>query len=293
MHLYSPDVNADPAGWAAAHGEARWASMSVRRRRDGRPVQAFPSLDALLASMDDAGIERAVLQGWYWEQPASCADQNTFFAACIRSHPDRLAAFAAVHPGPGVAAARAEVRRAFDSGLAGIGELFPAAQGFSTKDPVLREVVGLAGELGMPVAFHATDPEGRHYPGRQETPAGEFLALARDFPSTSIILAHWGGMLPVRHPEALRLPNLWYDTAASPLLYDSGVWLRFIGGTGPERVLFGSDFPLNSYPSLDAGPSLARMVSEVRGAGLSADALAALLGGNAERLLGEGRWIRA
>jgi predicted TIM-barrel fold metal-dependent hydrolase len=284
VHLYPPEVNRNPAGWAAARGETRWAALATRRRSDGRPVQSFPSLPELLASMDGAGVERAVLLGWYWEDLATAAEQNRFFAECVRAHPDRLSAYAALHPAAGREATLAEVRRSRDDGLTGIGELFPAAQGFSPEDPVFREALALAGELRMPVNCHATDPDGAAHPGRMETPPGDFLRWARDFPSTTFILAHWGGLLPLRAPEAAELPNLYYDTAASPLLYDDGIWRRFIGTTGPERVLFGSDFPLNLYPKGEPGNSWVRIAEEARASGLDAAALAAVLHDNALRV---------
>jgi predicted TIM-barrel fold metal-dependent hydrolase len=286
VHLYPPEVNRDPPGWAAAAGETRWAALCTRRRRDGRPVQSFPSVADLLASMDEAGVERAFLLGWYWENAATAEGQNRFFSECVRAHPDRLSAYAAWHPAGGREAALAEVRRSRDGGLIGIGELFPAAQGFSATDPVFLEALALAAELRLPVNLHATDPDGPAYPGRMETPPGDFLRWARDFPATTFVLAHWGGLLPLRAPEAAGFSNLYYDTSASPLQYDSGIWRRFIGTTGPERVLFGSDFPLNLYPKQDIKTSWIHFVEEARKSGLDPAALAAVLRGNALRLAG-------
>ena len=284
-HLYPPEVNGDPAGWAAANREPRWAALCTRRRRDGRPVQAFPGPDGALAAMDEAGVDRAILLGWYWENPGSCAGQNRFLAECVRRHPDRFSAFAAVHPGAGAEAMLAEIRRAREEGFLGLGELSPHAQGFSPDSPVWGEALALAGELGLPVNLHVSDPDGRPYPGRVETPAEDFLRLARRFPRTAFILAHWGGLLPLRQPEAAALPNLHYDTAASPLSYGPQIWARFVGSVGHERVLFGSDFPLNLYPKLDPEPRMDRFVAEARAAFLSSEALAAVLAGNSARLM--------
>ena len=128
--------------------------------------------------------------------------------------------------------------------------------------------------------LHVTDPESRPFPGRVETPAGDFLRLARAFPTITFILAHWGGLLPLRDASALSLANVFYDTAASPLLYDAGIWKRFMAAVPTERVLFGSDFPLNLYPRLDELPDMGRLVEEARTAGMDG----AVMGGNAARL---------
>ncbi len=265
VHLYPPEIGRDPAAGAAASGEEGWAAMCVRRRRDGRAVQSFPNLDGLLKAMDAADIERSVLLGWYWRRPENCALQNRFYATCIRRHPDRLSAFAAVPPAAGPEAALAEVRRARDDGLCGLGELSPHAQGGGgIGEAGLRAALGFAADEGLPVNVHATDPEGRPYPGRVETPLEDFLRLAGDFPAATFILAHWGGMLPVRLAGRPLPGNLLFDTAASPLLYDDRVWPTFIAAAGAERVLFGSDYPLNLYPRLDAEADPRRFLAEAR-----------------------------
>jgi predicted TIM-barrel fold metal-dependent hydrolase len=285
VHLYPPEVNGDPAGWAKANGERRWSELCTRRRRDGRAVQGFPSVDGLLRSLDSAGLERAVLLGWYWENPDNCARQNRFYAQCVRLHPDRLAAFATVHPAAGPAAIREEIRRACGEGLVGLGELSPHSQGFPIEDRAWGEALELAAQLRLPVNLHVTDPDGRPYPGRVASPLEDFLRIAREFPRTNFILAHWGGLIPLRFSEAAALPNLYYDTAASPLLYDAGIWRRFATLAGQGRVLFGSDHPLNLYPASGSEAEIGPLVSEARASGLSAEELGALLRGNAERLI--------
>ena len=166
VHLYPPEVGRDPVAWAARAGEPQWSALCTRRRRDGRRVQAFPTVDELLREMDAAGISRAVLLGWYWEKSTTCAWQNRFYAECIRAHSDRLSAFGTVQPTAGRGVAVAEVRRAHGEGLIGLGEISPHSQGVAIDDPTLAEVLRLAGELRMPVNLHVTDPDGRAYPGR-------------------------------------------------------------------------------------------------------------------------------
>jgi predicted TIM-barrel fold metal-dependent hydrolase len=283
VHLYPPELNAAPEAWAAAQREPHWAALCTRRRRDGRPVQGFPDVDTLLRELDRAGIDRAVLLGWYWENPSTCAWQNRFFGACVRAHPDRLDAFATLHPGAGSEATRTELRRARDEGLAGLGELSPHSQHFAIDDPVFSLALELAGQWRMPVNLHVTDPAGRSYPGRVETPREDFGQLARRFPATTFILAHWGGLWPLAAEAGDAVPpaNVYYDTAASPLLYDAGVWARVLPRVGADRVLFGSDYPLDLYPRAAERDGLARFVAEARSGGADGG----VMGENAARLL--------
>lgn len=258
VHLYPAAVNRDPAAWAAANGEPHWATLCTRRRKDGRPVQLFPNVDELLRTMDAAGVERSVLLGWYWETPAACAQQNRFYADCVRAHPDRLSAFATVHPADG--AALVEVHWAREQGFCGLGELSPHSLGIAVGDPRWRDVLALAGELALPVNLHVTEPESRPFPGRVETPLEDFVTMARDFPRTRFILAHWGGGLAFQ-PRMRAAANVWFDTAASPLLYGPDVWTQAVAAVGAERLLFGSDFPLRLYPTQEEGDGLATFVA--------------------------------
>ena len=62
-----------------------------------------------------------------------------------------------------------------------------------------------------------------------------------------------GGGLPFyemnpRYKELFQ--NVRYDTAANPLLYDIKSIKAVISMVGPDRLLYGSDFPLLLYPSV-------------------------------------------
>ncbi len=286
VHLYPPEIAAAPAAWAERAGERHWAELCTRRRRDGRPVQEFPTVDGLLRAMDAAGIGRAWLLGWYWERAETAAWQNRFYAACVRAHPDRLAAFGAVQPAAGPDAATAEIRRMREEGLIGIGELSPHTQEGGIGGEGLAATLTLAGELGLPVNLHVTDPAGRAYPGRVETPPADFAVLAERYPETQFVLAHWGGRIGAWRPEVARRDNVWFDTAASPLLYADAAWPELLRECGAgDRVLFGSDYPLVLYPKLETAAELGRLVAAAKAGGASD----AVLGGNAVRLLRGGR----
>ena len=281
VHLYPPEIAVNPAAWAATCGERHWAKLCTRRRADGRAVQGFPSVDELLREMDRADVARAVLLGWYWEKPETCAWQNRFYADCVRAHPDRLDAFATLHPRGDHGGVLGEIQFAYDAGLIGLGELSPHSQGYTIDDPVFCAALTRAGELKLPVNLHVTDPAGRTYPGRIETPLADFSRLTREFPAVTFILAHWGGLLPLRDESARNLANVFYDTAASPLMYGPDIWSRFLAVMPAERVLFGSDYPLNLYPKLDADPAMTRLIDEAKTGGAGE----AVLRGNATRLL--------
>jgi len=267
VHLYPPEANRDPVVWGLDKGERSWVEMCTRRRKSGLPVQDFPTVDELLLEMDTADVERAVLLGWYWTSAETCAAQNRFYATCVQAHPDRLSAYATFQPTAGSAILQEELRRTQDEGFVGVGELSPHSQGYSVTDAVFRELLQQAANRKWPVNLHVTDPISRDYPGRVETPLLDFVQLAGTHAEVTFILAHWGGLLPLRESSAVELKNLFYDTAASPLLYDVSVWARFLATVPEDKILFGSDFPLNVFPTREPKAGMTRFVSEAKLAG--------------------------
>lgn len=285
LHLYAPEVAADPVGWAATRGETWWSACVAPPGR--RSLQGWATVDRLLRDMDRAGVELAVMLGWYWQHQSTCDEQNAWFADWCHRHPDRLRAFAAVQPAAGPAAVEA-TRRALDAGLCGIGELFAQAQGFGYRDETFAALVALAEERHVPFNLHVTDPVFAGAAGTPATPLAEFVELAAAHPGATFILAHWGGGLPLyelNHRVHTRLGNVFYDTSASALLYEPRIFRHMVDLIGAERIVFGTDYPLLTHPRETREPGLELSVRDALGAGVDPAALDAILGGNLRRLL--------
>ena len=235
--------------------------------------------EELVAAMDEDAVDAAVALGYGWCQPDVARESNDYLLDAAARFPGRIVPFCSVHPGWGDEALR-EVERCLAGGAAGIGELHPTSQGISlASDERLPELMALAGQRGLPVVVHASEPVGHRYPGKGTTYPQELMALVERFPDARIVLAHWGGGLPfyALMPEVrAALANTYFDTAASPFLYGPAVFATVAAAAGAERVLLGSDFPLVR----------AKRVADEARATLSAVDAAAVLGGNAARLLG-------
>jgi hypothetical protein len=122
------------------------------------------------------------------------------------------------------------------------------------------------------------------------TPLDGYLRLAREYPDATFILAHWGGGLAFREAEgAAQLPeNLYFDTAASPLLYRPAVFREAIDRVGAGRIIYGSDYPLMLYPRSGDGPGFSRFLADISAAGLTPAERDQILGSNIRRLLSPG-----
>ncbi|MCX5909724.1 MAG: amidohydrolase family protein, partial [Deltaproteobacteria bacterium] len=133
-------------------------------------------------------------------------------------------------------------------------------------------------EQQVPCLFHANEPVGHDYPGKSRGDLHSIYRLLQKLPENRIILAHWGGgfFFYELMPEVGRAArNVFYDTAASPYLYEPRIYNLALKIIGKERILFGSDFPLLSPP---------RYFAELEQCRLTKTALAGIKGGNAQRL---------
>jgi predicted TIM-barrel fold metal-dependent hydrolase len=108
-------------------------------------------------------------------------------------------------------------------------------------------LIDVATSYARPIMLHASEAPGHRYRGKgTATPEKlvEWLGNAQDI---DVVLAHWGGGLPFYElmPEVRRLTRrVFYDSAATTYLYAFDVFPRVIDLVGPDRVLFGTDFPL-------------------------------------------------
>lgn len=281
IHAYPEAVFHDPRGWAEPYGESWWADCVAPRDRPS--IQGWADVDTLLHDMDAAGVDQAVMLGWYWQNQSTCEKQNRWMAAWRDAHADRLLAFAAVNPAAGSIAIE-QTRRWLDAGFVGIGELLDRVQGYRYGYECFAELVALAEEYGVPFNLHVTDPKLNAKAGMQPTSLNEFVALGKQHPDTRFILAHLGGGLPWRSPTPLPA-NLYFDTAAGPLIYEADVYPRAIQQVGADKILFGSDYPLRIYPRESRRPEMGRFVDEIHGLNLPVADFDAIMGGNLISLL--------
>lgn len=246
----------------------------------GSPKARMATADDLLASMDADGVDISVTFPFGWRDPGLAEECNSYVIQAMRDHPGRLIGLAAVQPLAGKRAI-AELERCAWAGMPGFGELMPHGQGYRLSDtPLLAPLVEAAEHLGMFALTHTSEPVGHFYPGKGDVIPSELQAFAVAFPRLRVVAAHWGGgfpfyeLMPEVHAAAA---NVWYDSAASLYLYQPQVFAEVARISGPEKILWGSDFPLLAQR---------RMLDYARASGMSDDDLALALGGNAVKFLG-------
>ena len=278
-------------------------------------ISEFVDIDGILAAQDEAGVDRVLLCPWvpllyYDAEPeeglARARIQNDALAGLARDHPDRVTALGALPLQDPELAAR-ELQDVMARGeLKGV-EVAASVRGVFLGDDRFEPFWEAAESTGAVVFIHPTT-RGFDSPAFQDyylwntvanpletATAGAHMVVAgvmERHPELRVLLAHGGGALlavrgRLRHahgfqPQAksrLRespedsIRRFYFDT----LTHDDALLRALIDYAGPDHVLLGSDYPF------DMGDQ--RHVDTVRGLGLAPDVEAAILAGNAERLL--------
>ena len=243
------------------------------------PAARLVGVDALIAAMDEDGVDHAVVFGFPWRRLATAQANNDYILEAVARHPGRLVGLCCLDPAADGAAA--EVERCLAAGMAGIGELAFYTGGIEAADlDRLEPLMALCRNGGRLALIHTNEPVGHVYPGKTANTLRQIYDLVGRFPENRIVLAHWGGGIffysLLKKEVRQRLANVWFDTAASPFLYDPRIWRVARDTVGVEKILFGTDFPLLRTP---------RYCKDLDASGLTPAEKATVLGGNAAALL--------
>jgi predicted TIM-barrel fold metal-dependent hydrolase len=244
------------------------------------PKAKLGTVEVLLEAMERDCVHRAVVFGFPWSTTDLMMRHNDYVLESAAKHAPALIPFGCVDPlGSG---SLGEAERCLTNGARGLGEL--AIYGPADEQIALRcfeDLIGCCKMLDSMMLVHANEPVGHWYPGKAPLGLDFYYALARLAAGMPLILAHWGGglgfyeLLKKDAPETLG--KVYYDTAASPFLYQPSMYARMVAIVGVQRILFGSDYPLLS-------PS--RYFREMTEAGLSSEEIRAISGQNAAVLFG-------
>jgi len=238
----------------------------------GDPKAKIATAEDLLASMDATGVDISVVLGFAWQEHELIVRHNEYlFEAAARSD-GRLLPFTTINMA--AQGAEREVRRCAADGAHGIGELRPENQGWDLNGGEGALLADLARELGLVLLFHVTEPEGNDYPGRRGCEMSRFTEFATKNRDLSIVGAHLGGGLYSRVSSP---PNVYVDTAAQVFLYTGEAVDAVLRAVPTDRLLFATDAPLVRQ---------LRQIDEVHHVYHDPAERAAVMGGNAARLLG-------
>jgi len=244
------------------------------------PKAKLATADELIASMDRDGVDIAVVLNYGWTTHQLCVEVNDYIIESVNRYPDRLIGFCNIQP-ESMDNAIHEIERCAEAGIKGVGEIRPDIQSFDFGNPEsMSPLIDVMQRNNLILLTHASEPVGHHYPGKGKATPELLYNFIKTYPDVKVVCAHWGGGLPfyALMPEVREsMGNVFFDTAASPFLYNSQIYKQVIQLVGADKILFGSDYPL--IPQR-------RYLKEIDSIDLSREYKENMLYGNAARLLG-------
>ena len=281
--------------------EVTWRDGVQVVRRDGREIRSAPrefsDLARILEEQDHAGVDVVVLCPWVDLCGVEVERQNEALAALAGP---RVRVLGTVDPA--LPDQLVELMR--DGSFGGV-EIPAAPNGAYLGDARFREFWAAAEETAALVFVHpssrgfALPAMDEHYlwntvgnPVETALTAAHMLGagVLDEHPRLRVLLAHGGGALPALrgrlareqeiHPPGRDVATALRRFHVDTVVHDPDVLRGLVELFGAERVLLGSDYPF------DMGTE--RPVEIVRALGLASGDEAAILGGNALRLLQAG-----
>lgn len=297
-HCHLASSQCIPAGFFA--GVA--ANMGAKMRAQGVPadlnkltrmlIMQYDDHDAdkLVKKMDEAGIERTVLLApdfsRVFESDYSYEDVAAQHVRVRQRHPGRFHVFLGVDPRWGAEGHDFFEKAVDEYGFEGL-KLYPPC-GYSPSAEILFPLYEICAVRGLPVLLHT----GPTTPTLSFEHASPYLidGAAKAFPNVNFILAHGG----VNFVEQAKLmchyrPNVYLDFSGYPAVMSSGGWrghlTELFSQSIGHKIIFGTDWPVFSMKD-DLGAMVRDLLAEDGPmAKLPTSTIAAIMGGNIERLL--------
>jgi predicted TIM-barrel fold metal-dependent hydrolase len=270
VNLHTPE--------ALAHRPDRRAFYT--KMRVPREIQEGFPLETMLAQMDAAGIERAMLiaaKVGPTTHPACYHVPYELVRDAVRQHPDRFYGLAGLDPTEGMAGVRALERAVREDGFIG-AHFYPHWFELAPDHARWYPFYAKCCELDIPVQLQVGQSM-IYDPSLRLRSVGRPIALdavACDFPELKIIGIHVG--IPWTDEMiamAWKHPNVYIGCDAHSPAYWPESFRHYINSYGQDKVIFGTDFPILRFE---------RTRQEIDALGLKPGPLRKLLRDNANRL---------
>jgi len=247
---------------------APW-QIQVAKELFKRPVEDVfrrVPLDELLAAMDAAGVEKAIVT-LHVDSP----DPDVLRFA--ESHPDRFVYSAWIDPRGGM-----PVLRRFEALVSAhpvrLARVLPCTIDVPPGDRIYYPLYAKCIELGIPISINTGIP-GPPLPGRCQDPM-HLDDVCLFFPELTIVMAN--GASPwwsVAIALMVKYPNLYMMTSAFAPKYLPAELIQYMKTRGKAKIIFATDFPFLT---------MERCIRDAKALELGEGVLDGYLYGNAERL---------
>lgn len=263
--------------WAQPATKDAWAKMPevtrlFQQSGTGKLLEEGLTTEAVVASMDRAGIQKLMLSAWH--RPGQWIHHNDFVGEMIQQFPDRFVGVAAVNLEKPVEAVR-ELERA----VKGLGfkalRVVPWLWKLPPNDKLYYPLYVKCIELDIPFCTQVGHT-GPLMPSETGRPVPYLDEVALTFPELKIVGGHIGypwtdEMIGL----AWKHEHVYIDTSAYLPRYYPPQLIHYLKTYGQDKVLFGTNFPQLS---------LEKCVAQVRELNLPPAIETKFFGANAQRV---------
>lgn len=246
---------------------ARRAMAVAGREHDD--FEKLPVKENLWKRMEEAGVDLSVVQH-VTSKPATQTDVNRFAKEIVRTN---VISFGGLHPD--CENVIEEIEKLKDLRMAGI-KFHPPFQKVDISDEKYIPMWKHINHLGFPVLIHCGRARVEGQFDLFPSGVAKFIKYLSDVP---VVLAHMGGRSGNPEEEKILFDfpkNVFVDTTMSAERQEPADFERLVSAMGPERVVFGSDFPYGTQKAA---------IAFIRNSRFSESEKAMMLGGNAAKIL--------
>ncbi|MCL1798732.1 MAG: amidohydrolase family protein [Eggerthellaceae bacterium] len=227
------------------------------------------TVSGLVGVMDEWGIDLSVVQPVI----TRASQVNTINAWAQGICSDRLVSFGAIYPHS--KDYKKEIDLVVDLGLKGL-KFHVEYQGFQVDDEKMLPVYDYALSRGLILLHHAGEDPGFNPPFKSSP--RQFARVVKAMQGGTIIAAHLGGHAQWDEVEEYLVgTDIYLDTSMGFDYYSTEQFLRIVKNHGADKILFASDSPWSCAD---------KEIERLRALPLSQEEKDAILGENAQRILG-------
>ena len=238
------------------------------------------SLEAMLARMDAAGIEKGLLvatKAGRLGHPSGYHLPYEMVADAVQKYPHRFRALAGIDPTEGMRGVRAFEHAVREYGFVG-AHFYPHWFEMAPDHARIYPFYAKCCELDVPIQMQVGQSMiyAPDYPVRSTGRPITLDGVACDFPELVLVGIHIG--IPW-HDEMIAMawkhPNIYIGTDAHSPRYWPASFIQYANTFGRSKVIFGTDFPVLDFE---------RTMRELLALGLREESLRAMLRDNAARI---------
>ncbi len=225
------------------------------------------TVEDLLTQGNEVGIDKFIVQS-VATTPKQVKSINEFIAENVKTYPEKLVGLGTLHPESEDIAG--DIGHLAELGLKGV-KLHPDIQGFKLDDYRCLKIYEICEEKGLKMLLHTGDNRYDY------SNPNRLLPLLNTYKSLIFIGAHFGGysVWSEACEKLAGIDNFYVDCSSSFGFIDKALARELIIRYTPEKVLFGTDYPMwNAQSELEYLFSL----------GLDNDQLSSILSINTKKI---------